>query len=268
MRWLPRFCLVVMFAMQPFAPLAEAQNAPQGTAATSGPVQAVPRVRDYRGPSIRIPGIFLTPVPNAPFSASVKIVSHEKLSDGTEHVVMTMNHIARASSGVIYNERRSLVPVTFTGEPRLLEGHIYDPSSRRSIFLDPYTRLARETTLAHPAMTTPGPSEPGPVVPGTVESDLGEQVMSGMTLHGLRRERTIGADRSGTGKALLVTDDYWYSPALSVYLIIRHDDPRTGEQLVAVSEINRAEPDATTFRVPDDYKVVDETPLPRTAGSH
>ena len=223
-----------------------------------------PEVRDYRGPEVRISGIFMTPVPNAPFSATVKIVSHSKLADGTEHVATTLNHVARASSGVIYNERRLLVPASYTGEPRLLSARIYDPSSRLSIDLDPFKRLARETTLSHEAATTPGPTAPGPVVAGTTETDLGEQTMSGVALHGLRRERTVAADRSGTGKPVVVTDDYWYAPALSVYLIIRHDDPRTGEQLVALTEISRAEPDATRFRVPDDYKVVDETPVPRT----
>ena len=224
--------------------------------------------RDYRGPQVHVPGIFVTPVPNAPFSAVVKIVSHTKLEDGSEHVVTTMNHVARASSGVIYNERRVLVPAGFAGQPRVIESHVYDPSSHLSIFLDPYSRLARETTLAHAPVATPGPTEPGPVPPGTVETDLGEQTMDGVSLRGLRRQRSIAADRSGTGKELVVTDDYWYAPALSVYLIIRHDDPRSGEQLVAVTEISRAEPDASMFRVPDDYKVVDETPLPRPTAAH
>ena len=89
--------------------------------------------------------------------------------------------------------------------------------------------------------------------------------MNGVVLHGLRRERTLGADRSGTGKSLMITDDYWYAPVLSVYLIIRHDDPRTGEQLVAVTEIDRTEPDAVRFRVPDKLQGGGtRTPLPRT----
>ena len=235
---------------------------------TGAPVPAAtkppaPFVRDYRGPQVHIPGIFMTPVPNAPFSATVNIVSRETLPDGSEHVVKTVNHVARESSGVIYNERRVLVPASYSGEPRLLSALIYDPSSRLSISLDPYSHLAREVRQTHEPSLTPGPTAPGPVMPGTIETDLGEQTMNGVSLHGLRRERTLAADRSGTGKPVVITDDYWYAPALSVYLIIRHNDPRTGEQLVGLAEIDRAEPDATRFRVPDDYKVVDETPLPR-----
>ena len=67
----------------------------------SGPAQPAP-MRGYAGPQVRIPGIFVTPIANAPFSATVHIVSHQKLPDGTEHVVMTINHVARTSSGIIY----------------------------------------------------------------------------------------------------------------------------------------------------------------------
>jgi hypothetical protein len=64
---------------------------------------------------------------------------------------------------------------------------------------------------------------------------------------------------SGTGKPVVITDDYWYSPDLAIYMTIRHDDPRTGEQLVAVTHVERHEPSVETFVVPAEYKIVDET---------
>ena len=222
--------------------------------------QPTPQARDYAGPQVRIPGIFVTPMPNAPFSATVNIVSHQKLADGTEHVVTSINHVGRTSSGIIYNERRRLMPAGFKGEPRLIQGHIYNPSNHLNIFTNPITHLAIETILPHPPAQTPGPTSPGPKLPGTVETDLGTQTMNEVELRGLRRERTIAADASGTGKAVVITDDYWYSPQLFIYLIIRHDDPRTGEQMIAVSQIDAHEPDAAMFAVPPEYKVVDETP--------
>ncbi len=233
-----------------------------------GPVQPPQATGDYPGPQIRIPGIFVTPVPNEPFTATVKIVSHQKLPDGTEHVVMTINHVARRSSGMIYNERRRLVPVTFQGEPRLLSAHIYDPSSRLSIYTEPMTRLAREQILVRPPATAPGPTVVGPKLPGTVETDLGSQQMNNVELHGLRRERTIAADQSGTGKPVVVTDDYWFAPQLSIYLIVRHDDPRTGEQMIAVTDVDAHEPDAALFAVPANYKILDETPPPPEPASN
>lgn len=68
---------------------------------------------------------------------------------------------------------------------------------------------------------------------------------------------------SGTGHDIVIVDEYWYSPDLSIYMIIKHNDPRTGEQLVAVSSVDRHEPDASVFAVPSNYKIVDETPPPQ-----
>jgi hypothetical protein len=269
---------------------------------------------DYRGVQTVIPGIFVTPIPNAPFTATVDILSHEKLPNGTENVRTTSAWIARDSSGRIYNERRQLVPLNFKGQPMLLSAHIFDPATRLSIFLDPRTRIAREqilrpevaarqmpTTPPLPRFPTPppprryqpepdpdysgatawpsgpsdvsGPSDIGPdpiagpqnsaqhpPVPTYKQIDLGNQTIDGTTLHGTEKQTIIPAGLSTTGQTITITDEYWYSPDLAVYLIIKHNDPRTGEQIVAVTHIDRHEPPSTYFAIPATYKLVDETP--------
>jgi hypothetical protein len=187
-----------------------------------------PMPRDYRGVQTYIPGIYVTPVPNAPFAAKVEIISHDLLPDGTVNIRTTINHIARSSSGRIYNERRRLVPVNFKGDHALLSGHIYDPSSR----LNPFFK----------------------------QEDIGTQPLGGLTLTGIRKTHIIPAAASTTGKDIVIIDEYWYSPDLAVYMIIKHNDPRTGEQIVAITDVERHEPEASLFVVPHTYKVVDETP--------
>ncbi|WP_035347834.1 hypothetical protein [Edaphobacter aggregans] len=49
--------------------------------------------RPYPGVQTRIPGIFVTPVPNAPFTARVNIISHEILPDGTANIRTTVAHV-------------------------------------------------------------------------------------------------------------------------------------------------------------------------------
>jgi hypothetical protein len=219
---------------------------------------------NYAGVRTFIPGIFITPVPNAPFSATVDIVSHQKLPDGTTSIRTTINHIARDSSGRIYNERRMLVPNTFKGDPILLETHIYDPNTRLNVFINPHTHLARETVLPQPLRPAANslPPRTHPNDPSVTESDLGTQLIGTVELKGIRKTRTIPASASNTGQPVVVDDEYWYSPDLSVYMIIKHDDPRTGEQIVAVSKVERSEPPASLFAIPADCKVVDETPPP------
>src|ERR1035437_4626829 len=112
------------------------------TAQTAPPTPMPP---DYTGVQVHIPGVYITPVPYAPFSADVQILSHQKLPDGTEIIRMTINHIARDSSGRFYNESRLLVPTTFKGDPSLTSARIYDPSTRLDIVYNPQVRLARET---------------------------------------------------------------------------------------------------------------------------
>ena len=220
--------------------------------------------RDYRGVETLVPGIFVTPIPNAPFSATVEILSHESLPDGSVNTRTTTALIARASSGRIYNERRQLVPATFKGQPALLSSHIYDPSSHLNIFCNPFQRIARETIF------TEAPSAPPNTVPTRTpannpyfkQEDIGTQPLDGLTLTGIRKTHTIPSAMSTAGKDVVIVDEYWYSPDLSIYMIIKHNDPRTGEQIVAVSNVERHEPAASVFAVPANYKIIDENPPP------
>lgn len=233
-----------------------------------------PMPPNYAGVQIHIPGVSITPVPNAAFSADVTILSHQKLPDGTEVITTTINHIARDSQGRFYNERRRLVPTTFRGEPQLLEAHIFDPVTRVNTYYDPAVHLARQTTLLPPVAARQMPTQPqipafavpqtrpGVAPPVITQTDLGDQIMDNTTLHGTQKQRTIAAAASGTGQPVTITDEYWYAPDLFVYLIVKHDDPRTGEQIVAVTHIDRHEPPRERFEVPAGYKIVDETPPP------
>ena len=245
MRFLRSCSTVVLFSATAFL---HAQN------------QQMPR--DYRGVQTIVPGIFVTPVPNAPFTATVQILSHETLPDGTVNTHTTIAHIARSSSGRIYNERRQLVSTNFRGEPVLLSAHIYDPSSRLNIFYNPFQRIARETIYRQPLAAPPNtvPARTPPNNPYFKQEDIGTQPLAGLTLTGIRKSHTIPANMSGTGKDIVIVDEYWYSPDLSIYMIIKHNDPRTGEQLVAVTDVDRHEPNTSIFVVPANYKIVDENP--------
>jgi hypothetical protein len=220
---------------------------------------------DYPGVRTHIPGVFITPIQGAPFSGTVEVVSKEILPDASIYVRQTVNHIARNSAGVIYNEIRQLVPPTFQGEPNILSFHIYDPQTRLSTFGNPQTRIARQIVLREQPKT-PANATPDGVVANSEEKlttqDLGTQTVAGLSLRGTRKLRTIPAMLSGTGREVTITDDYWYSEGLRVYLVLRHNDPRTGEQTVGITQVERGEPAASFFQVPSGYKIVDETPVP------
>ena len=220
---------------------------------------------DYAGVRTFIPGVFVTPVPGAPFSGTVEIVSRQSMPDGSVYVRRTTNHIARNSLGVIYNERRKLEAPDFEGEPPVLSSHIYDPQTRVNTFLSPDTHIARQMVLsappAPPANSTPNTSVTSGDAQNLKTQDLGTETVAGLLLHGTRKLKTIPATLSGTGREVTVTDDYWYSEDLKVYLVLKHNDPRTGEQIVGIVKAERNEPDPLTFQIPAGYKILDETPV-------
>jgi hypothetical protein len=222
-----------------------------------------PMPPDYRGPQTLIHGIYVTPIPNVPFSADVEIVSHVKLDNGTETIRTTTAKVARLSSGKIRNEQRQMLPVTLKVEPALLSAHIYDPQTRKSTFLNPATHIAREMILAQPPRpdTNSIPQRAPSNNPNYREEDLGMQEMNGLQLTGIRKVRIIPAQVSTTGNEVVITDEYWYSPVLQIYMMISHKDPRSGEQIVAVRNVDRHEPPQELFEVPTGYKEVDETPV-------
>ena len=123
--------------------------------------------------------------------------------------------------------------------------------------MDPFTHIARETVLPMPEVD---PSRQ--VTSSSAQGeDLGSDTMENVEVHGTRKSKTIPAQFSGTGQAIIVTDEYWYSEDLHLNMLVKHNDPRTGEQTVTVTHVNRAEPDQTMFQVPSGYKIVDETPV-------
>lgn len=210
------------------------------------------------------PGIFITPVQGAPFSGTVEIASKQILLDGSNNVKRTAYHVARNSAGVVYDEARRMVTPEFQGEPHLVSFCIYDPQTRLRTFAYPDTHIARQTVLGEQPKPPANATPEGLVLrPGEklTTQDLGTRTVAGLTLRGTRKERSIPATLSGTGREVTITDDYWYSEELRVYLALRHNDPRTGEQTVGITEVERGEPAASFFQVPSGYKIVDETPV-------
>jgi len=211
-------------------------------------------------------GVFVTPVPNAPFYALAMQEMAQILSDGNSFRRKTSAVIARDSTGRIHNESHQVIPVSATREPALLSIHIYDPNTRINLFLNPYTHIAQERILANPPSASPPANwaqhESGnrTLPPGIREEDLGSSVIESFDAHGYRRTIAISDKSSGTGKPVTITDEYWYSEELHINLVTKHNDPRTGSLAIAVKNINVGEPAVELFDVPPEYKVVDLTP--------
>ena len=212
----------------------------------------------------RIPGVFVPPVPGAPFSATVEMVSRQKLSDGSVFILKTIMYIARDAVGRTHTEGRRLVSNSYEEEPPIVDIHIYDAVTGLSTHLDPSTLIARQTKMHAPPVpnskSVPDPNPNAPNSPVKQVDDLGTKLLKNLTLRGTRQSR------SATD-----FDEYWYSPDLSIFMSRKHKDP-VWEQTVSVAEFDRLEPEPSNFAIPADYKIVEvaETepliPSPNSAG--
>jgi hypothetical protein len=229
-----------------------------GWRAVSGQAPGLPTLEPQEG-------IFVTPVAGLPLSATVTIEAKRELNDGSVWERRATSRIARDSRGQIRNEEHTFVPAGLDKESALVSVHIYDPQTRLNTFLNPQTHIARQRILSHEPTTVP-PANWAQMDqrfhPSTnVElEDLGTKTMEGFYVHGYRRKNTYNAQSTGTGRSIVVTDEYWYAEDIRLNLMERHDDPRKGEFTTTVTDVNRTEPTGDLFVVPASYRVVDVTP--------
>jgi hypothetical protein len=97
---------------------------------------------------------------------------------------------------------------------------------------------------------------------------LGSREIEGVNAEGTRTVMTIPAGAIGNEQAIEIVSERWYSPELQTVIMSRHSDPRFGETVYRLTNINRSEPAATLFQVPSDYTIKEApafgTPMRRT----
>ena len=203
-------------------------------------------------------GIFITPVPDAPFTGVIKIERTTVRPDGPVENLKTIRDTARDSRGRIYNVFRALVPADFAGTPPTLRVHFYDPQTRSYTYLYPHHHIYTTGTVNHPPAAEPADliaspaGNSGPLNQFTKQEDLGTQSIEGITAHGVRETQRIPA--SGTSSEVVLTDEYWYSDDLHMNVMVKHDDPRNGSVTMTLTQATRSEPDASLFQIPEGYK--------------
>lgn len=80
--------------------------------------------------------------------------------------------------------------------------------------------------------------------------------IEGILATGKRTTTTIPAGEVGNKLPIRVLSESWYSPDLHTMLLVKHSDPRTGDSVYRLTNISRADPPASLFQVPTDYRVV------------
>jgi hypothetical protein len=164
--------------------------------------------------SVHAQDIFVTPIPNAPFTGVINVERVVVQRDGSIIHLKTMRKIGRDARGRIFNQYRTLLPVADSSERQVTQVLLYDPQTRASTTLFPQQRRFRSGTVNRPPETLPptllDASPAGNIPPNefTKKDDLGNSEMEGLLVHGVRHTQTIPAESSATGKEIVVTDEY------------------------------------------------------------
>ena len=92
----------------------------------------------------------------------------------------------------------------------------------------------------------------------SVKESLGKQMIEGVEAEGTRSTTTIPAGDLGNERDILIVSETWVSAELQAVVKSRHSDPRSGETVYALTNINRSDPAHSLFEVPADYTIKEQ----------
>jgi hypothetical protein len=207
----------------------------------------------------RIVSIFIAPIPNSPFTATVSTQWTRQTSDGATIVVKNRRMVARDSKGHVFEERRRFVPGDSNAPSLLFQMDYVDPTRLTRTLCFPATKVCDVYNFFSPPDNVSLPV--GPLQDGKrylSRENLGTDETDGLTTLGTRETITTNPGVAGNDREVVSSKEFWYSPKLGINLIVKRFDPLQGTQVFTVSNVNLAEPDARLFGIPASFKLADQ----------
>ena len=197
-------------------------------------------------------------VTGAPFSGTQVTVHTQTLANG--------NVIQRQEQTALYRDSQGRVRAEITrtgpngGSHTTVE--IVDPVAGVRHTLNAQNKTDFQTTLPNRQnRNASGTARPNPAgrrnqdAANIVREELGTQTVNGVTAAGTRVTHTIPANTIGNAQAIQIVREVWRSADLKVPVMVKTSDPRFGSEVTQLTNVNRAEPDASLFQTPADYAV-------------
>jgi hypothetical protein len=198
-------------------------------------------------------------VQGAPFSAVAVKETTQILNDGSRIVRRRTSSIYRDSLGSTRFEwGNSTKTVNTAGSSILFNaetgGTYFLYSNKRRALQLPFT--LKDTSLRKVKVITPqsSPENITQVVGETIEP-LGTQMIEGLKVEGVRATTTIPATEMGTNQSGKIVYERWYSQELRRTVLVKCTDPRFGEAVFRLTNIDRNEPARDLFTIPAGYTV-------------
>ena len=193
-------------------------------------------------------------VTGAPFSADAITEFTHVLGDGNRIERRHLSSIARDGEGRTRREEDVVLIGALTtagATPRLVT--IDDPVARTSYTLDDDLRVAHQNPLALKLIK--GTRVDRGQGDNVVTEALGRRSIEGVMAEGIRSTTTIPAGAIGNLAPIEIVSERWYSRELQMPVLITRRDPRSGDTVYRLVNVQRAEPPAHLFMVPPGYEV-------------
>jgi hypothetical protein len=232
-----------------------------------------------------------SPVKGQPYSAEAVNETTQTLADGNKIVTRSSTMIYRDSEGrerreetigrlAAFGKSGTAAKVVFISDPVAKVSYTLHAEDHTAEKMPALAMITKDTSTH--AVTTQsyaftvrrddaaGAPEP-PKAPFFFESDgrgghaesagkveqLGMQTVEGVAAEGTRTTTTIPAGQIGNERDINIVSERWVSPDLGVLVMSKRSDPRMGETVYKLTNVNRSEPAHALFEVPADYTVSD-----------
>ena len=224
-----------------------------------------------------------------PFSARIVWENSHVVEDGTQISQKSLGFYARDSQGRTHRAQGPYFPADLPESRHMITRiTLYDPQTKSSITLVPKTKMATKTVyplckdLAQqaapgisagrlgnvqsdrpsgvegaPAQTSGGQSESARSRAHT--EPLGEMNIEGLIARGTRTVRSIPVGQVGNDKRLEIVQEEWYAPEIQEVILREIRDPRQGDTVFRLTNIQIGEPPANLFEIPSDYTTGETT---------
>jgi len=220
----------------------------------------------FGGAGFMGPGGAQATVTGAPYSGVEVTTRQQVLGGGNSIQNQHQSTVYRDSQGRVRTETSIQRPGAAGSKTPATAITIHDPVAGVVRRIDTENRVVNEMAIrggsprtgAAPAQRSFAGRAAGarrPADPNVTTEDLGQQTINGVAATGHRITRTIPAGAIGNAQPIQSVREVWTSTELKVPVLIKTSDPRFGTTTTQLTNINRAEPDASLFQAPAGYTV-------------
>jgi hypothetical protein len=197
-----------------------------------------------------------------PYSA-VKVSEHtETLANGTNiHQKWETARLYRDSQGRTRTERFTFagsLPI-HTEEPGRRLIRICDPVAGYVYVLDIRKHIAHRLKILTPSEASKPDLNESPQHPEIKQEALGKNVIDGVEVAVRQITMTTPEGVDGNDQPLVRVCENQYSEELKLTILSKCSDPRAGDSVTRLENLERTDPDPALFQVPPDYTIVEET---------